>query len=96
MKEGQVYRIVAPLALSIYEGDEFSEKNVRARSIGTMKSGDTFFLLKICMANEHDHFVRCLIMFEGQMVSIKVGENIPKIAFEHVKQAVSSMAIMHA
>lgn len=90
MKVG-LYKVVASVEFSVFEPDVFVTKEVRPSPIDTLRQHDVFRVVQSKVLG--DGFDRSLIVFNGILCSIKVGEKIPRIAFE-IQEERSVMACL--
>ncbi len=82
-----LYRVVATVEFPVYDPDMFVTHQVRPPQLAgrTLRRNDHFRVIQ--SKNRGDGFVRALITMDGgYMVSIKVGELIPRVAFERIEE----------
>lgn len=81
-----LYRVVATAEFPVYDPDVFITHQVRPPKLEgfLLRHNDHFRVIQ--SKNRGDGFVRALITMDGHMVSIKVGEFIPRVAFERVEE----------
>lgn len=87
MVKSGFYKMVASAEFPLHASDSYITNERRPEIIGYLRQGAEFQV--ISSKSYNDGFVRCLIIFEGAMAALRIGEMIPGFAFEkHVEACV--------
>jgi hypothetical protein len=79
MKLG-LYKVAATVSFKIYAPEAFGVSS-RLMPFEHLKQGDVFRVVR--SENHGDGICRMLIVLNGELKCLKVGEIIPRVAFEH-------------